>query len=105
MLPCTALDSFNQCKGFSFFMLLFFELRVRDKPRPLAMLKALNGGPGGGPPPVFSTPLTKGTGGGGAEGTGGEFFTVASDCLAMIGAGGGVGGVVGGTLGPIACPE
>lgn len=105
MLPCTALDNFNQCKGFSFFMLLLFEFIVR-KPRPFAVLRALNGGPGGGgPPPVFGTSLPKGTGGGGAEGTGGEFIIVASDCLAMIGAGGGVGGVGGGTLGPRACPE
>lgn len=71
MLPCTALDNFNQCNGFSFLLLPLFELKGRVKPRPFALPGKVNGGGEG--EPGLRPPLPGRVGGGGAEGRAGGF--------------------------------
>lgn len=134
MLPCTALDNFNQCSGFSFLVLPPFKLILpRDRPRPFALPGVISGGGEG--EPIFGTALPGGVGGGGAEGrpeefgvggegaegTTGEFFEGGGRggaermpkefpglliCIEEnFGVGGACGGTGGETLGPVDCPE
>lgn len=133
MLPCTALDNFSQCNGFSFFVLPLFGLILRGRPRPFALPGLISGGGGDGEP-IFGTALPGGVGGGGAKGRPEEFwvgrqgaegtleeffegggggaegmheeFPVPLLCMAeKFGTGGACGGTGGETLGSAGCPE
>lgn len=118
-LPETALDIFNQCKGFNFFVWLFLDVTVRDnKLFPFVPGGGIEGGGGDGDPDKlllllllaeieFDKPaasLLECNGGGGAEGTEGEFLVLGPRYMA--GAGGGIGGdIFDGFVGPTACTE
>lgn len=65
-LPETALDIFNQCKGFNFFIWLFLDVVRDNKLFPLAPGGRVEGGGGDGGPSKLPLWLA---GGGGTEGT------------------------------------